>query len=62
MTQARPPERDRGYGVFLAIGLLLGLVGGVWAGEASIGVVAGLGTGALVALLFRLRDLARTRR
>jgi hypothetical protein len=55
------PPADRGYGVLLAIGLLLGLVVGIAAGEPSIGVVAGLGVGALAALGLRVRDLLRAR-
>jgi hypothetical protein len=46
--------RDRGYGVFLMIGLLLGLGVGLWLGQPSAGTVIGLGAGALLALVLRL--------
>lgn len=48
--------RDRGYGVFLMIGLLLGLAAGLWIGQPSAGTVIGLGGGALLALGLRLRN------
>ncbi len=47
--------RDRGYGVFLMIGLLTGLAVGLAIGEPSAGTVVGLGAGALLALGLRLR-------
>jgi hypothetical protein len=40
----------RGWGLLPAAGLLLGLGAGLALGEPSLGVVAGLGAGALVAL------------
>lgn len=52
--------RDQGYGVFLALGLLLGLAVGIALGQPSAGAVIGLGTGGLVALGLRL--LGRSRR
>jgi hypothetical protein len=48
--------RDRGYGVFLMIGLLLGLGVGLAIGQPSAGTVVGLGLGGLVALALRLRS------
>jgi hypothetical protein len=48
--------RDRGYGVFLMIGLLLGLGVGLAIGQPSAGTVAGLGLGGLVALALRFRS------
>jgi hypothetical protein len=47
--------RDRGYGVFLMIGLLVGLGLGLAFGQPSAGTVIGLGAGGLVALGLRLR-------
>ncbi len=47
--------RDSGYGVFLMIGLLLGLGVGLAVGEPSAGTVIGLGAGGLLALGLRLR-------
>lgn len=46
--------RDQGYGVFLAVGLLLGLGAGITKSEPSAGAVIGLGIGALAALALRL--------
>lgn len=46
--------RDRGYGVFLMIGLLVGLGLGLALGQPSAGTVIGLGAGALLALGLRL--------
>ncbi len=45
--------RDTGYGVFLGAGVFAGLAGGLAAGEPSLGVVVGLGAGALLALALR---------
>lgn len=47
--------RDRGYGVFLMIGLLAGLAVGLAIGQPSAGTVIGLGAGGLLALALRLR-------
>jgi hypothetical protein len=46
--------RDRGYGIFLMIGLLVGLGVGIALGQPSAGTVIGLGVGGLVALGLRL--------
>jgi hypothetical protein len=48
--------RDRGYGVLLVLGLLLGLGIGIALGEPSAGTVIGFGVGGLVALALRLRE------
>ena len=48
--------RDRGYGVFLMLGLLAGLAAGLAIGQPSAGTVIGLGVGGLVALGLRLRS------
>jgi hypothetical protein len=53
MTAGKGTMRDRGYGVFLMIGLLLGLGVGLAIGQPSAGTVIGLGTGGLVALGLR---------
>ena len=47
---------DTGYGVLLAVGTALGLAAGLAVGEPSLGVVTGLGAGALLALILRLRQ------
>ena len=47
--------RDRGYGVFLMVGLLAGLAVGLGIGQPSAGTVIGLGAGGLLALGLRLR-------
>ena len=45
---------ERGYGVFLFIGLMLGVAAGIALGEPSLGAVVGIGSGALLGLLLRL--------
>jgi hypothetical protein len=45
---------ERGYGVFLFLGLMLGVGLGIAAGEPSLGAVVGIGSGALLALLLRV--------
>jgi hypothetical protein len=47
--------RDSGYGVFLLVGMLVGLGAGISVGEPSAGTVLGLAGGGLLALLLRLR-------
>lgn len=51
----QPANRVAG-GFFIAAGLLGGAVAGVYFGEPSIGMVAGLGFGILVALGIWFRD------
>ncbi|MGL6042942.1 MAG: hypothetical protein ACRC1J_03380 [Sandaracinobacteroides sp.] len=46
--------RDRGYGVFLMLGLFAGLGIGLVIGEPSAGTVVGFGVGGLVALGLRV--------
>ncbi|MFN7173430.1 MAG: hypothetical protein ACK4MT_01775 [Thermaurantiacus tibetensis] len=46
---------DRGYGVLLLVGLLLGVAAGIALGEPSAGAVIGLGSGALLAVALRAR-------
>jgi hypothetical protein len=54
---------ERGYGCLLPAGLFLGLaVGGGAFSEPSLGMVAGLAAGALLALVLRLWDRRRIRR
>ncbi|MCG2840371.1 hypothetical protein L6Q21_05180 [Sandaracinobacter sp. RS1-74] len=50
----QPPTSERAFGVLLALGLILGLAGGIAVGEPSAGAVIGLGAGALLALGLRL--------
>jgi hypothetical protein len=50
---ANGPVRDKGYGVFLMIGLLVGLGVGLALGQPSAGTVIGLGAGGLLALGLR---------
>ncbi|QMW23669.1 hypothetical protein [Sandaracinobacteroides saxicola] len=45
--------RDTGFGIFLTLGLLIGAAVGYWQAQPSLGVVIGLGIGALTALLLR---------
>jgi hypothetical protein len=51
--QANGSARDSGYGVFLMLGLLVGLGVGIAVGQPSAGTVIGLGVGGLLALGFR---------
>ena len=50
---------SRAGGSILAIAILAGTVGGMIVGQPSIGVLAGIGAGALLALLFWLNDRRR---
>jgi uncharacterized membrane protein YhhN len=51
---SRPPHR--GGGIFIAFGLVAGAVGGMLAGQPSVGLLAGLGVGLLAAILLAVRD------
>ena len=51
---SRPPHR--GGGIFIALGLVLGAVGGVLAGQPSIGLFTGLGLGVLATIVLAVRD------
>ncbi|WP_273462938.1 hypothetical protein [Sandarakinorhabdus limnophila] len=51
---SRPPKR--GGGIFIAFGLVAGAVGGMLAGQPSVGLLAGLGVGLLAAILLAVRD------
>lgn len=52
--RSRPPQR--GGGVFIALGLVLGAIVGVALGQPSIGLIAGFGSGVALAVLLALRD------
>lgn len=48
-----PPQKPANAsagGVFIALGLMIGAVVGIRTGEASLGMVVGIGTGMLAAL------------
>jgi hypothetical protein len=45
---------ERGYGVFLFVGLMLGVAAGIALGEPSLGAVVGIGSGALLGLVLLL--------
>ena len=45
------PQNRSGGGVFIAIGAIVGAIGGGLMGQASAGLLAGLALGALAALL-----------
>jgi len=45
------PQNRNGGGVFIAIGAIVGAIGGGLMGQPSAGLLAGLGLGALMALL-----------
>jgi uncharacterized membrane protein YhhN len=51
---SRPPQR--GGGIFIALGLVLGAVGGVLAHQPSLGLLAGLGVGVIAAIVLAVRD------
>lgn len=51
---SRPPQR--GGGVFIALGLVAGGVGGAMLGQAALGLLAGLGIGMVLAIGLALRD------
>lgn len=51
---SRPPQR--GGGVFIALGLVLGAIAGIMAGQPSIGLLGGLGVGVAAAIALALRD------
>jgi hypothetical protein len=46
-------------GSILAISIIAGTVGGIIVGEPSIGILAGIGAGALLAILFWLNERRR---
>lgn len=51
---SRPPQR--GGGIFIALGLIGGAVGGVAAGQPSVGLLTGLGAGVLASIMLAVRD------
>jgi hypothetical protein len=53
-SSSRPPQR--GGGIFIAAGLVLGAVGGAIAGQASLGLLAGLGLGIAAAIVLAIAD------
>ncbi len=46
-------------GIFVALGLLLGAMGGIVLGQPSLGMVAGLGIGSAIALVIWFVDRKR---
>ena len=58
MIIVRRPTRDayRGGGIFIAIGIVGGIIVGVATGEVTVAVLAGLGLGVLAALLLWWRN------
>lgn len=55
MTQGRHPAAQAG-GFLIAAGVLVGVVGGSFVGEASAGFLIGLGVGVVLALLVWWKD------
>jgi uncharacterized membrane protein YhhN len=53
-STSRPPQR--GGGIFIAAGLVLGTVGGAVAGQPSLGFLAGLGLGVAAAIVLAFAD------
>ena len=60
MTDPVPPHPPRptssGGGIFIAIGIVGGIIVGVATGEVTVAVLAGLGVGVLAALLLWWRN------
>ena len=52
--RSRPPQR--GGGIFIAGGLVLGVIGGTIAGQPSLGLLAGFGLGVGAAILLAVAD------
>lgn len=52
-------KASRAGGAIIAATTLVGALAGAWLGQPSLGVVAGFGTGAIIALLLYLRDRKR---
>ena len=52
----RPTSTPQAGGSILAASIIAGVVGGIIAGQPSIGFLVGTGTGVLIALLLWLRD------
>jgi hypothetical protein len=46
-------------GIFVALGLLLGAIGGIALGQPSLGMVTGFGAGSAIALVIWLLDSKR---
>jgi hypothetical protein len=59
MDQQKPKQNALGGGIFIAIGMLGGAIIGVFMGEPSIGMVAGLATGIAIAGLIWIIDRKR---
>jgi Na+/proline symporter len=54
-----PKNKSMAGGVFIALGLIGGVIAGVYYNQASAGMVIGLGVGAAVALLVWVIDRKR---
>jgi uncharacterized membrane protein len=61
MENQRPKQNSIAGGIFIAIGLLGGAIVGVIMNEPSIGMVAGLLTGTIAAVLVWFFDRKRAR-
>lgn len=55
-VDAKPPGKPRALGALIALLAVGGAIGGGLLGQPSIGLLAGIGTGALLAILFWLVD------
>jgi UDP-N-acetylmuramyl pentapeptide phosphotransferase/UDP-N-acetylglucosamine-1-phosphate transferase len=58
-NQPQKKSYARAGGVFIALGLLVGAVAGLAAGQSSMGMVIGLGVGATIAIILWLGDRKR---
>ena len=55
----RPKSSSRAGGLFITLGIMVGIGGGIVAGQPSIGFLAGTALGILCAALVWLRDRRR---
>lgn len=59
MTEQENSRPRLAGGIFIALGLLVGAIGGVVVNEPSLGMVTGLGVGAAIALAVWIIDRRR---
>lgn len=53
--------RPFGGGIFIALGVFAGIIGGLWSGKPSLGLAIGLGTGLALAVAVSVWDHRRRR-
>ena len=60
MTEQENSRPRLAGGIFIALGLLVGAIGGIIVNEPSAGMVTGMGVGAAIALLVWITDRRRS--